>query len=1031
MIKVVSHRGGLRTTLVLFLSLLVASLAVFGQERVGQIAGTATDQSGAVLPGVSVTITNKASARALSTVTGGDGAYIIRDVEPGRYSVKFDAKGFNAIEYADVSLLVGRTVKLDASLKVGGTEQMVEVSAAAPLIDTASTAIAHNVTAEEFDRLPKARSFQSLATASPSVNTGDIEGGFQVNGASGAENQFVVDGISTNSLVDGRSRQNAAFEFLSEVQVKTGGIDAEYGGAMGGVISAITKSGGNKFHGDGHFYYSGNKISAGPVKRLLLSPVDDKTVSYQQDYKNPLNNYEVGYSLGGYLIKDKLWFFSAASPRWARRDQTYIFSDNVTDTFHQKQLFNQAFNKISWDPFKRVRTNFSYLWTPTRSTGTLFAYNNLGNQNTSGSVPAQIQKGVGYSSPQSNYSGQVDVTTSATSMLSIRSGRFWDNFKTTGIPATPSVTYQISGIGLPFDIPANLRQPIGYYNTPRTRNTEHDLTTRTYISADFSKSGSFAGYHTLKVGIGRSKTVNSVNDSYPGDGFTYIYWDRSYKSGATGLTQRGTYGYYEVDNQGTVGSTGAGITSMYIQDQWRIRKNITLSLGLRTEKEVVPSFKRSIKDPAFEFPFQDKLAPRLGGSWDIFSNGKVKVYGSWGRFYDWVKYELARGTFGGDVWTIKYRSLDTTDVFSLNWNNAPGKNLWSENPNNPVRDRRVPGFDLIDPNIKPMYTDLTNAGVEFQLNPQTVLKANYVHNSLGRTIEDLGVLVDGNEVYKYANPGSGIASQTPSSGLTKPFPTPKPVRKYDALELTASRRFARNFFFNASYVYSRLYGNYAGLASSDEINTPTTGVSSATTQQSGGSLARPGSSATRYWDLDEILWDSHGNLDVLGRLATDRPHVLKLYGSYNFKFGTEIGGFYSASSGTPISTYVNTLNTIPVFVNGRGDLGRTPTLTQTDLVVAHEVKLSESKRLRFEFNALNVFNQKTPRHFFNVVNRGAGVARPSSAIDLSGTDLAKGYDYNALILKSADGKNAYDPRFGSNDLFNAGFSGRLGVKFIF
>jgi hypothetical protein len=299
MIKVVSHRGGLRTTLVLFLSLLVASLAVFGQERVGQIAGTATDQSGAVLPGVSVTITNKASARALSTVTGGDGAYIIRDVEPGRYSVKFDAKGFNAIEYADVSLLVGRTVKLDASLKVGGTEQMVEVSAAAPLIDTASTAIAHNVTAEEFDRLPKARTFQSLAAASPSVNSGDIEGGFQVNGASGAENQFVVDGISTNSLVDGRSRQNAAFEFLSEVQVKTGGIDAEYGGAMGGVISAITKSGGNKFHGDGHFYYSGNKISAGPVQRLLLSPVDDKTVSNQQDFKNPLNNYEVGYSLGG------------------------------------------------------------------------------------------------------------------------------------------------------------------------------------------------------------------------------------------------------------------------------------------------------------------------------------------------------------------------------------------------------------------------------------------------------------------------------------------------------------------------------------------------------------------------------------------------------------------------------------------------------------------------------------------------------------------------------------------------------------
>jgi hypothetical protein len=236
---------------------------------------------------------------------------------------------------------------------------------------------------------------------------------------------------------------------------------------------------------------------------------------------------------------------------------------------------------------------------------------------------------------------------------------------------------------------------------------------------------------------------------------------------------------------------------------------------------------------------------------------------------------------------------------------------------------------------------------------------------------------------------------------------------------------------SASYVFSRLYGNYSGLASSDEINTPTTNVSSSLTQSATGSLSRPGSSATRYWDIDEILWDSHGNLDVQGRLATDRPHVFKAYGSYNFKFGTEVGGFFSASSGTPVSTYVNTLNQIPVFVNGRGDLGRTAVLTQTDMVVAHEVKLKERMKLRFEFNALNLFNQKTSRHFFNSLNRGAGAARPSSAIDLSGTDLAKGYDYKALILKSAEGQGAMDPRFMKDDLFNPGFGGRLGVKFIF
>ena len=104
-------------------------------------------------------------------------------------------------------------------------------------------------------------------------------------------------------------------------------------------------------------------------------------------------------------------------------------------------------------------------------------------------------------------------------------------------------------------------------------------------------------------------------------------------------------------------------------------------------------------------------------------------------------------------------------------------------------------------------------------------------------------------------------------------------------------------------------------------------MSSATAQQQAGSIARPGTAAGRAWDLDELEWDSHGNLDVVGRLATDRPVVAKFYGSYMLPFGTQLGGFVYAGSGTPMSTVVNTLNTIPVLVEGRGDMGRTPFLS--------------------------------------------------------------------------------------------------------
>ncbi len=179
----------------------------------------------------------------------------------------FELQGFSKVERPDINVLLGRTFDVDAQMRVGELTETVQVTAeATPLVDTRSTLVAHNVTAEEFDRFPKARSFQSIAMTAPSVNQGEIEGGIQVNGASGSENAFTVDGVVTNSLLNGQSRQNAVFEYLQEVQVKTVGIPAEFGGALGGVISAVTKSGGNTFRGEAHYYYLGQRPRRGPTQ---------------------------------------------------------------------------------------------------------------------------------------------------------------------------------------------------------------------------------------------------------------------------------------------------------------------------------------------------------------------------------------------------------------------------------------------------------------------------------------------------------------------------------------------------------------------------------------------------------------------------------------------------------------------------------------------------------------------------------------------------------------------------------------------
>ena len=336
--------------------------------------------------------------------------------------------------------------------------------------------MATNITSAEFENLPKTRTFQSLAQLAPTANEGTVEGGIQINGASGAENNFIVDGISTSGVVHGNSRQNAAFEILQEVQIKTSGIEAQYGGALGGVISGITKSGGNEFHGDVHYYYWGSKLNAGAPKRLFMDPSDLKTVSYQQDYKFPSTNHEVGYSIGGPFIKNKLYFFSAASPRFLDRELTITSSDNIPVTIKEEQTFWQAYNKVSVRSMAEAAHQRSVPLESNEPRRCLPAFTGYGNKSTSNAASLQANQQRGTFSPQSNYNAQVDWTITPTTLLTVRAARFWDNYKALGVLGQSAIEWgnsSTAAANLPFALPPDLQRAQALRRFPAfvTRNT--------------------------------------------------------------------------------------------------------------------------------------------------------------------------------------------------------------------------------------------------------------------------------------------------------------------------------------------------------------------------------------------------------------------------------------------------------------------------------------------------------------------------------------------------------------------------------
>src|SRR5581483_5318552 len=510
----------------------------------------------------------------------------------------------------------------------------------------------------------------TVTTGTNGNNPGGGTGGFSVNGASGSENIFIVDGVDVSNIRNGALGRESAipFEFVREVQIKTGGLEAEYGGALGGVINVTTRSGGNDFHGDALLQLNTAALNSAPRGFWRLKPSDNSKAEFFRQKEDDYREFFPGFSLGGPVIKDRLNFFGGYYPSVSRFERSLDYSNGARTTT-TRVLRHQALARLDYAPTQKIQVNTSFLWHPIRVSGLLLGIDPaVAQPNTN--VAAQ-----GGYVPANGYTAAFTYTPTGNLILSARYGYkyVYDKGATYGIPTVPFVQYQraTSGstyTGLP--VPSQFAGVAGFNTTTNTFTVEKDTLTRhnVYLDAAYI-TRLFDRQHSFKAGYSLNRMANAIRDDFP-DGSFQIFWGEGFTRGSI-QNARGDYGYYVWQDgiRHNASATGRN-QGFYIQDAWQVTRRLTLNLGVRFENEFLPPYTKEVNGVRIANPISfgwgDKVAPRLGGAWDVFGDGRWKLSASYGQFYDTMKYELARSSFGGDYWHSRVYKLDNPDITKLN-----------------------------------------------------------------------------------------------------------------------------------------------------------------------------------------------------------------------------------------------------------------------------------------------------------------------------------------------------------------------------
>jgi len=852
---------------------LALSPRVSAQESTakGSLNGTVVDATGGSIVGAQTTLTGPQGTQ--SQVTNGLGTFVYQDLIPGTYQVKIEMKGFRTAKVPDILVNVGRVSAIRIQLVVGSVTSRVDVVSGAVTMDTTTTAVATNINDDFFQMLPVQRNVAGLVYLAPGVVSGGGTGAANpsISGATGLENQYIVDGVSITdtafgalgiySRVYGSVGTGINLSFIKEVQIMTGSIQPQYGGATGGVVQIVTKSGGKQYHGALSAY---GQPYAFEAQRLN---VDDFNLANPFGKVIHIAKFDVSGEIGGpgpMLGRDKLFFYASFDPSWVEtkgispplagnfalgalqgRKLTYNYAAKLTLKINDKNTFEASVfgdptysNLFPWSNFNQGitgfpnTTNFSKLDFANR--GVVTRYNATLSPTWLLNIDATWQHN---KFTESGYDNSVS-----------RIGDF-----------TQTLVGPPGGNGIAPNVQEGQFGPVGRGFVENTREESYGVHVNT------SKIVNFWGQHAIDVGYGYSRpyydgertnsgpalTAPVLNQDNQSAGFSFQCTQAAgvtacpWGSQAVGAPATGPFANYRwslnivpgcatkasstsyalcallpvpgfatpqpiaLEGSGEFGvaadgfkhfNTSGRIHSTYLNDSWTVNKYVTFNAGLRWQQE------RLIGEST-QYTFTDNWSPALGVTVDPFGDGKNKLWFSFGRYNYNLPLDLAERSLSNE-----------TDLFGLAL--VPDYMVDSAGD----RVARLNNFGTVTPIIDSAHT-LNNAlGSPFGGIFGSTESLEPIHHGTRLTYEDEYVVGFGHEFSRgivlsarYMHRGlrrivedeGGISPEAANAGITQQFTITNPhknqdiftnVQQYDFTSAQPSVVGGVNSFPNASVI---------------------------------------------------------------------------------------------------------------------------------------------------------------------------------------------------------------------------------------